>query len=303
MGKSDRRSVIVAGAGAFGGWAALHLQQSGYRVTLLDPHGPGNPLSSSGGESRVIRHVYRSRRYVRMTARSLEIWKRADRDWGERLFHEKGVLFMSRGGEFLDEAAHHMATEGVAFEWLQHDDLASRFPQIDTSGIQSALLEPGAGYLDAGRACKAVKNKFLAAGGSFLSTAAKPGPVRHGRMDGVALADGTVLRADQYLFACGPWLGSMFPGLLGDHLRVTRQEVYFFRTPEHCMQELNHDLPVWADVGRSLWYGIPGSDGTFKVADDARGIVVDPELQSREPTPSGICLLYTSDAADDRPRV
>jgi sarcosine oxidase len=51
-------SVIVVGAGAFGGWSALHLAQAGAKVTLLDAWGPGNSRASSGGETRTIRATY-----------------------------------------------------------------------------------------------------------------------------------------------------------------------------------------------------------------------------------------------------
>src|SRR5580704_18527791 len=47
--------VCVIGAGAFGGWTALHLLRRGAWVTLLDAWGPGNSRASSGGETRVIR--------------------------------------------------------------------------------------------------------------------------------------------------------------------------------------------------------------------------------------------------------
>ena len=47
---SPRTSVVVVGAGAFGGWSALQLQQSGAKVILLDSWGPGNSRASSGLE-------------------------------------------------------------------------------------------------------------------------------------------------------------------------------------------------------------------------------------------------------------
>src|SRR5947207_5496586 len=50
--------VAVVGAGAFGGWTALHLRRAGALVTLLDAWGPGNSRASSGGETRVIRTIY-----------------------------------------------------------------------------------------------------------------------------------------------------------------------------------------------------------------------------------------------------
>ena len=67
------KSVAVVGAGAFGGWTALHLVRRGYQVTLLDAWGPGNARSSSaGGESRVIRGSYGAKSpYTQLVARAL----------------------------------------------------------------------------------------------------------------------------------------------------------------------------------------------------------------------------------------
>ncbi|MBT8062051.1 MAG: FAD-dependent oxidoreductase, partial [Xanthomonadales bacterium] len=97
-----QKQVVVVGAGAFGGWTALQLQRQGANVTLCDMAAAGHGLSSSGGESRVIRHVYPKRIYVDMAARAMKLWEQADRDWGQQLFHRKGVLFMSTGGDFVD---------------------------------------------------------------------------------------------------------------------------------------------------------------------------------------------------------
>ena len=55
---SPKPHIKVIGAGAFGGWTALHLLERGARVTLVDAWGPGNSRASSGGESRVIRAIY-----------------------------------------------------------------------------------------------------------------------------------------------------------------------------------------------------------------------------------------------------
>jgi hypothetical protein len=56
---SLRASVIVVGAGAFGGWSALQLLRKGAKVTLLDAWGPGNSRASSGGEtSRNPHHLW-----------------------------------------------------------------------------------------------------------------------------------------------------------------------------------------------------------------------------------------------------
>ena len=64
----------MVGSGAFGGWTALHLAGLGAQVELIDSWGPGNPRSSSGGETRVIRAIYGADRvYVEMVKRAYEL--------------------------------------------------------------------------------------------------------------------------------------------------------------------------------------------------------------------------------------
>jgi glycine/D-amino acid oxidase-like deaminating enzyme len=74
---SSKASVVVVGAGAFGGWSALQLAQRGVKVTLLDAWGPGNSRASSGGETRTIRATYGPAHvlYVKMVARALQLWQ------------------------------------------------------------------------------------------------------------------------------------------------------------------------------------------------------------------------------------
>src|SRR5437867_3044312 len=75
IGKSAPR-VTVVGAGAFGGWTALHLLRRGAKVTLLDAWGPGNARASSGGETRVIRGIYGGDPdYIRWVERSFALWR------------------------------------------------------------------------------------------------------------------------------------------------------------------------------------------------------------------------------------
>jgi len=71
------KSIIVVGAGAWGGWTAFHLQKAGFKVTLVDKNGPGNPLSGSGVKTRIIRMAYGgSQVYTDLTAKSFELWEK-----------------------------------------------------------------------------------------------------------------------------------------------------------------------------------------------------------------------------------
>ena len=95
------------------------------------------------------------------------------------------------------------------------------------------------------------------------------------------------LEADVYVFACGPWLGKLFPDVLGS-ASATRQEVFFFGTPAGDRASAR-TLPVWIDFGERIFYGIPGNDHRgFKVADDTRGEPFDPTSGERTPTPEAL---------------
>src|SRR5688500_4883743 len=87
--------VVVVGAGAFGGWTALHLRRAGMRVTLVDAWGAGNSRASSGGETRVIRAVYNGVPvYSQMAARAFTLWREAELGWNRPVLFRTGSLWM-----------------------------------------------------------------------------------------------------------------------------------------------------------------------------------------------------------------
>src|SRR5213594_1276566 len=88
--------VVVVGAGAFGGWTALHLREKGASVTLVDAYGPGNSRASSGGETRQIRAGYEDRElYTRWVLLAFDRWKARQEEFGRRLFYETGRLLLT----------------------------------------------------------------------------------------------------------------------------------------------------------------------------------------------------------------
>ena len=282
--------VVVVGAGAFGGWTALYLLRRGTRVTLLDAWGPGNARASSGGETRVIRATYGPRGvYTHMAARALALWKEHEHRWRRRLYHPIGVLWLVEGDDQYEKAALPILKEaGITYEELSGAETARRYPQINCERVRWAIFEKDGGYLAARSACAAVLEALLAAGGEYRQLGVEPPPQAPagGELRGVRLSDGGTLDADHYVFACGPWLGTLFPDVLGDRVRVTRQEVFFFGTPAGDRRFTEQALPVWADHGAHFMYGIPGNEWRgFKVADDTRGPPFDPTGGERVPTP------------------
>jgi sarcosine oxidase len=283
--------VVVAGAGAFGGWTALELARRGARVTLVDAWGPGNARASSGGETRIIRATYGTRTiYTRLAARALRLWQANDAERQRGFYRKTGVLWMFGADDAFGRAsAGALRAESLPVEELTQVEAAARFPQISFEGISSALWEPEAGYLFARRACAHVVDRFVAEGGTYLQ-AAVSAPVRvEAPRSSVRLASGDALQADAFVFACGPWLGQIFPDVIGPRIAPTRQEVYYFGTPAGDARFVDPAMPVWIDARARVMYGIPGNaDRGFKIADDTSGPAFDPTDGSRDATAPGV---------------
>lgn len=277
-------TVAVIGAGAFGGWTALMCLRAGAKVTLCDAWTPGHVRASSGGITRIIRSAYRDVFYARLAWRALELWKENCAAWQTPLYHQTGLLMMARAETqpVLEGVGRNMVTADIPYEMWDRGQLAEQQPQINPDAITRTLWEPEAGFLLASLATRTVAEQFVVEGGEFRNARCLPEQDFSGRITGLKLSTGETLQADHYVFACGPWMGELFPALLRPVLRVTRQEVFFFGTSPGSSRHSTSELPIWADIGEKFWYGIPANPWhEFKVADDTPGEMVDPTTQSR----------------------
>ncbi len=277
--------VAVVGAGAFGGWTALHLRERGARVTLLDAWGPGNSRASSGGETRIMRGTYGpDQPYTATAARALRLWGRYEQRWKRRFLHRTGVLWMvsSRDDAYERGSMPVLRECGIKFQELSTAEMKKRWPQINFSDVRWGIFEPECGYLDARASCQAVVDAFVDAGGAYRQLAVSAKGLENGLLRSLVLSDGSHLKADAYVFACGPWLGKLFPKTLGAFIGPTKQDIFFFGTPAGDSRFTDAHLPVWGDHGKRFFYGIPGNDNRgFKVADDTPGRAFDPTCGER----------------------
>jgi monomeric sarcosine oxidase len=272
--------VAVVGAGVFGSWIAYKLLRSGKKVLLVDAFGAGNSRSSSGDESRIIRLGYGADEiYSRMAMDSLRDWQELfARKNCNHLFQPTGVLWMGKkDDQYMVDSARVLKRLGTRMEEFPLAELQRRYPQFNCEGVDHALFEPQSGALLGRRAVQAVWHAFIEEGGAFLLgkvAAAK------NHSTSITLENGDRISAAQFVFACGPWLGKLFPELLGDRLFVSRQEVFYFGAPSGPEYRLNN-LPIWLHMNDQV-YGFPDLENRgVKVAFDEHGPPFDPDLEER----------------------
>jgi sarcosine oxidase len=283
---SGRYDAAVIGAGVFGSWSAHHLLRAGLRVSLIDAYGAANSRASSGGESRIIRMGYGDDEiYTRWSERSLAMWLEFFTRIGRpELFHRTGVLLMSQEND--PRAVSTLRTlekVGVSFERLGRDELERRYPQINFGAVTSAIYEPMSGALMARRAVQSVADFVARSGGDYLIESVVA-PAGSGRLKEIITRSGSKIGADVFIFACGPWLPKLFPALLQDRIRPTRQEVYFFGVPAGDARFAPPLTPTWIDFNAEA-YGMPDLENRgFKLAFDRHGAAIDPDAAERDVT-------------------
>lgn len=174
----------------------------------------------------------------------------------------------------------------IQYQEFSAAQLKKRWAQINFEGIEWGIFEPECGYLDARASCAAVLEAFVAAGGTYRQTGVVADGLERERLLSITLSDSSKLKADSYVFACGPWMGRLFPETVGTLIQPTKQDVFFFGTPAGDARFHDPNLPVWADHRGRFRYGIPGSDRRgFKIADDTRGPDFDPSDGERVVSP------------------
>ena len=287
--------AIVVGAGVFGAWTAEHLRRAGQRVLLVDKMGPANARASSGGESRMTRGAYgRDALYTRMALASLAEWKQLSARSALPLFHPHGVLFFFDSMvDYARESIRVHEELGLPIEVLDNAQLAARWPQIDFTGANVGLFEAEFGALMARRAVQELVRDYVERGGHYVQAHAEPGASRLDGDNAEVLLDGEGYYAHEIIFACGPWLGKVFPELLSERIFVTRQEIAFIAPPTGDERFEPAALPGWADFnGGDLYYGFPNLEGRgFKIARDTHGVTFDPDTGDRRMSEEGMALL------------
>ena len=230
--------------------------------------------------------------YSRWALRSLPRWKQVLAEADESLFVQTGVLWLGREDDpLMDATIATLQRLGVPFDLLSQSDFTSRFPQFHLGSIVRGVLEPESGIISARLAVQTVVRQTVRRGTEYtLGTILAPNPSASRLEELATNSDDThnKIRAAVVVFACGAWLTTLFPRLLGPLIQTTRQEVFFFGLPSGNLQLSAPRMPAWVDFREGI-YGLPDMEGCgLKVGLDQHGPLFDPTSGERLPSPAAL---------------
>ncbi len=291
---SKRFDVIVLGVGAMGASACYHLASRGAAVLGLEQFDIPNDQGSAHGQSRAFRMCYFEHPdYVPLLRRAYELWRELEHVSERKLLHMTGgIWFGPADCELIAGSRDAAVTHGLAHEWIEHDELAKRYPQFTMPDEYVGFYEPQAGLL--------LPEKIISA---YAENAAKHGAVLRAmeqvvkwRSDARAVMVETThgtYEADQLVVCAGPW-SDRIVGDLAVPLSVTRQ-IAIWVQPKRPERFALGTLPIWAidrpagsggesgGGGGGMYYGFPilPDKAGFKLSVHCPGPSTDPDTIDR----------------------
>ena len=167
--------------------------------------------------------------YTRFAWESLEDWRWLSSRASPPIFHPSASCSSFRASNRMSSDSIEVHKRlGIPLETLDRAALTKRFPQIVWDGVEIGLYESDRGALMARRAVQTLVQEFVAAGGEYQQLAVTP-PQAAGALKAVTTLSGETLTAEQFVFACGPWLPKVFPEVLGGRI---------FRRARRCSSSL-----------------------------------------------------------------
>lgn len=284
----SHHDVIVLGTGGVGSAALHHLARRGVRVLGLDRFEPGHSRGSSHGETRVIRMAYFEHPdYVPLLRRSYELWEDLQRDTGQDLYRETGLVQIGPPrGEVVAGVLRSAQEHGLAVEEMDQSAVEARFPGFVVPEGEHGVLEKRAGYLRVEDCVKAHHERARTAGAELL-TGVTVLSWKAGAGQVEVTTDRGTFTAARLVITAGAWSGRLLADL-GIPLRVLRKGLFWFEAASPALRQEN-GCPIYLyETPRGIFYGFPVIDDKgLKVAMHSGGTPVeDPLTLTHEPDPA-----------------
>lgn len=277
--------TIIIGAGSMGMAAGYYLARNGIKTLLIDSFNPPHSNGSHHGETRIIRHAYgEGRWYVPLALRSQMLWEELEKESGQNLFANTGVLgFGSKDSEFIHEAIASAKTYSLPIELLKGVDVAKRWPGISVPDDFVSFYEPTSGVLFSDECVKAYRDLALKHGVDLMVNARVEDIYVNDTSNIVTISTNTTRVTARHLIVTGgAWSGELLSKIgVNLPLQPTRQTVAWFEADEAIYNY--HKLPAFfVDVPLGKYYGFPSFGSGVKVGRHDYGNKITPDTIDRK---------------------
>ena len=103
-----------------------------------------------------------------------------------------------------------------------------------------------------------------------------------GRLSDVMLDNGTAMRGEIFVFACGPWLGKVFPDVMGQRLRIPIGQVLLLSPRRPAINRFTFpNCPSWNVPGVTGWPALGVDNRGFRVRGGGGRPPQDPDTSVR----------------------
>lgn len=283
--------VAVVGLGAMGSCAAWRLAKRGARVVGFDRFRPPHAAGSSHGGSRIIRELaFEGPHFVPLVRRAFTLWDELIAESrSSALLLRTGIVYLgSPESSVVAQSLKSGAAHDVATEFLDSDQVASRWPALRLGAGMVGLYEKRAGVLRPESCIAAALRRAEHYGAELhldepvLEWGARAGMawVRTARRR---------LEAGALVLAMGPWLL--------DDLKALGIEAWVERVVQHYFEPAGtagalgpERLPpyICEDESGVIFYGFPLLDGVVKCAIHHRGDSTTIEALDRSVAPEEV---------------
>ncbi|WP_279323417.1 N-methyl-L-tryptophan oxidase [Actinomycetospora cinnamomea] len=254
----------------------------------------GHHRGASQDHSRIIRLAQHRPEYAALAAPAYKAWYEVEAEACQQIVTSTGGLVIedrearrgaATGTRNIEGYTAMFDRHGVAYDRLDADELAARWPQFRVHDGVQALYQPDSGIVDAARA-NAVHIALARAHAAEVRTST---PVRAVLPDGAGVAvvtDTETVRADRVVVAGDAWTNQVLAetGIVLP-LTVLREQVTYYATP-HLAEFAPSRFPVFMWHGRHNFYGFPvyGEVAT-KLGQHMGGNETTADTRSFEPDP------------------
>src|SRR5206468_9031328 len=276
-------NVIVIGAGINGATASIELKKRGHKVTLVDPGPLPHPLAASTDISKAVRRAYGADvDYTALADRSIKLWRKWNEEFGVKLYHEVGVMFVRRRemkpGDFEHESFKLLKKRGHKIERMNSAQLWKRFPAWNPELYRDGVLELEAGYAESDRVVATLIERAKSLGVE-LREGARFCQLDQGddRVRGIVLEDRQRILGDLVVMAVGAWTSYLLP-FTKKFFRASGQPVFHLK-PSQPDLFAPERFPVFgADISTTGYYGFPlNREGVVKIANHGPGREMSPD--------------------------